>query len=165
MKSRRMATVGMLVALAAVGASIKIPAIIGSVALDAFPALLAAVILGGSGGAAVASIGHLLSAMIGGMPLGPLHLLIAGEMAVLVFMFGSLYRRRGKRWQAGVLFVLGNAFAAPLPFIFLMGKAFYLSIVPSLFIASVLNTVIAYIAIPRLARLAEPLLSKPGEGQ
>ncbi|CAM3619626.1 ECF transporter S component [Cytobacillus oceanisediminis] len=164
MKSMRMATAGMLVALTAVGAAIKVPAIIGSVALDAFPALLAAVLLGGSGGAIVASIGHLISAMIGGMPLGPLHFLIAGEMALLAFVFGFLFRR-GKRWQAGMLFVLGNAFAAPLPFIFLMGKAFYLAIVPSLFIGSVLNTAIAYIAIPRLARFVEPYFSKTGEGQ
>lgn len=159
MKSMRMAMAGMLVALTAVGAAIKVPAIIGSVALDAFPALLAAVLLGGSGGAIVASIGHLISAMIGGMPLGPLHFLIAGEMALLAFVFGFLFRR-GKRWQAGMLFVIGNAFAAPLPFIFLMGKAFYLAMVPSLFIGSILNTVIAYIVIPKLLKLTDPLFSE-----
>ncbi|GLB60956.1 ECF transporter S component [Cytobacillus sp. NCCP-133] len=164
MKSMKVSLAAMLIALTAAGAAIKIPAIIGSVALDAFPALLAAVLLGGWGGAAVASVGHLLSALLGGMPLGPLHFLIAAEMALLAFAFGYLYRR-GRRWQAGVLFILGNAFAAPLPFIFLMGKAFYLAIVPSLFIGSVLNTVIAYIAIPRLVRILEPHFTKMSEGQ
>ncbi|WP_026580714.1 ECF transporter S component [Bacillus sp. J33] len=164
MKSMRMGMAAMLVALTAIGAAIKIPAIIGSVALDSFPALLAGALLGGSGGAAVASIGHLLSALLGGMPLGPLHFFIAGEMALLAFIFSALYRK-GKRWQAGLLFVLGNAFAAPLPFIFLMGKAFYVAIVPSLFIGSVLNAIIAYIVIPRLASLIAPILSKAGAGQ
>ncbi|MBT2689181.1 ECF transporter S component [Bacillus sp. ISL-47] len=162
MKSMKMAMAGMLVALTAVGAVIKIPAIIGSVALEAFPALLAAVLLGGTGGAIVASIGHLISAMVGGMPLGPLHFLIAGEMALLSFVFGFLYLR-GKRWQAGVLFVFGNAFAAPMPFIFLMGKAFYMAIVPSLFIGSILNIVIAYTLIPKLSRLIEPLTKAEAE--
>jgi ECF transporter, substrate-specific component len=164
MKSKRLGMAAMLVALTAIGAAIKVPAIIGSVALDAFPALLAAVLLGGYGGAAVAAIGHLLSALLGGMPLGPLHLLIAVEMALLAFIFSSLYQR-GRHWLAGILFVLGNAFAAPLPFIFLMGQAFYLAIVPSLFIGSVINAVIAYIAIPRLVKLVGPALTKAGAEQ
>ncbi|MBS4192541.1 ECF transporter S component [Bacillus sp. FJAT-49705] len=159
MKSMKMALVGLLVALTAVGAAIKIPAIIGSVALDAFPAMLAAALLGGPAGAVVGAMGHLLSAIIGGMPMGPFHGIVAIEMAILAFVFAVLYKN-GKRWQAGVVFVLGNSFAAPLPFMFLMSKAFYLSIVPSLLIGSVLNTVIALILIPRLSRLVTPMLSK-----
>ncbi|KAB2328596.1 ECF transporter S component [Cytobacillus depressus] len=159
MKSRKIAFIALLVALTAVGAAIKIPAVIGSVALDAFPALLAAAILGGPSGAIVGAMGHLLSAFIGGMPMGPFHGIVAGEMAILAFVFAVLYRK-GLKWQAGVLFVLGNAFAAPLPFMFLMSKAFYFSIVPSLFIGAAINTVFALILIPRLARLIEPMLSK-----
>ncbi|MBU8879904.1 ECF transporter S component [Bacillus sp. FJAT-29790] len=158
-KSLSLTWIGMLTALSVVGAAIKIPAIIGSVALDAFPALLASALLGGAAGPVVAGVGHLMSALLGGMPLGPLHGLIAVEMAFLAFVFSILYRS-GKRWQAGALFVLGNTFAAPLPFLFLMSKAFYLSIVPSLFIGSVLNTFVAFIVIPRLARIMEPMLSK-----
>ena len=149
----------MLVALTVIGAAIKVPAIIGSVALDAFPALLAAAILGGPAGAIVGAVGHLLSALIGGMPMGPLHFIVAVEMALLAFLFSILYRK-GKEWQAGVLFVLGNAFAAPLPFILLISKAFYLALVPSLFIGSIINTVIAFIVIPRLSRIMDPMLSK-----
>lgn len=159
MKSTKMALIALLVALTAIGAAIKIPAVIGSVALDAFPALLAAALLGGPSGAVVGAMGHLLSALIGGMPMGPFHGIVAVEMAILAFMFAALYRK-GLKWQAGVFFVLGNAFAAPLPFMFLMSKAFYLSIVPSLFIGSMINTVLAFILIPRLAKLLEPILSK-----
>lgn len=159
MKKMKLTWIAMLVALTAIGAAIKVPAIIGSVALDAFPALLAAAIISGPAGAIVGAMGHLLSALIGGMPMGPFHFIVAAEMAVLAFIFAILYRN-GKKWRAGVLFVLGNTFAAPLPFMFLISKAFYLSIVPSLLIGSVMNTVIAFIVIPRLSRVMEPMLSK-----
>jgi hypothetical protein len=164
MKAKKMAWISLLIALTAIGAAIKVPAIIGSVALDAFPALLAAALLGGPAGAVVGGMGHLLSALFGGMPLGPFHFVIAIEMAFLAFVFALLYRT-GKRWQAAVLFILGNTFAAPLPFLFLMSKAFYLSIVPSLFIGSILNTVIALVVIPRLMPVVEIMFSKARTGQ
>lgn len=154
MKVKMISWLAMLTALSAVGAAIKIPAIVGSVALDVFPALLAAAFFGGGAGAIVGAFGHLISAILGGFPLGPMHFLIAGEMAVLVWMFGVLYKHN-KKVSASLLFILGNSFAAPLPFIFLMSKAFYLAIVPSLFIGSILNTVIALIVIPRLSGLVK----------
>lgn len=159
MKKMKLTSIAMLVALTAIGAAIKVPAIIGSVALDAFPALLAAAIMGGPAGATVGAIGHFLSALIGGMPMGPFHFIVAVEMAILAFVFAIFYRN-GKRWLASGLFVLGNTFAAPLPFMFLISKAFYLSIVPSLFIGSLLNMIIALIVIPRLSRVMEPMLSR-----
>jgi uncharacterized membrane protein len=136
-------------ALSAVGAAIKIPAIVGSVAFDVFPALLAAALLGSGAGAMVGALGHLLSALISGFPLGPLHILIAIEMALLVFLFGVLYKKN-KKITSGILFILMNTFAAPLPFIILMSKAFYVALVPSLLIGSMINTLIAIVAIPRL---------------
>jgi uncharacterized membrane protein len=162
--SRRITLTAVLVALTVIGAAIKVPAIIGSVALDAFPALLAAALLGGPAGAIVGGIGHLLSALIGGMPLGALHGIIAVEMALLAFVF-SIFYKIGRKWLASVLFVLGNTFAAPLPFLFLLGEAFYLSLVPSLFVGSVINTVIAWIVIPRLASIMKPTLSKEKASQ
>ncbi|RSD28951.1 ECF transporter S component [Mesobacillus subterraneus] len=161
MKSRRLSWIAMLVALSAVGASLKIPAPIGSVALDSFPALLAAGLFGGPAGAAAGSLGHLLSALIGGLPLGPFHVLIAGEMALLAYVFALLYKN-DKRLSAGMLFVIGNSFVAPLPFIFIMGMPFYIAIVPSLFTGSVLNTVLAFLVLPRIARVFErsPLFSR-----
>lgn len=152
MKGKMVSWLAMLTALSAVGASIKIPAIVGSVALDIFPALIAAALLGSGAGAIVAAFGHLLSAVIGGFPLGPMHFLIAAEMVVLVWLFGRLYRNSHKV-SATVLFILGNAIAAPLPFIFLMNIGFYLAIVPSLLIGSILNTGIAIVVIPRLSSM------------
>lgn len=154
MKSRKLILLALFSALSAVGAVIKIPAIVGSVAFDVFPALLAAALLGSGAGAIVGAFGHLLSALIVGFPLGPMHVLIAIEMALLVFIFGVLYKKN-KKGTASILFILMNAFAAPLPFIFIMNKAFYVALVPSLLIGSIINTVIALVAIPRLKALVK----------
>jgi len=151
MKGKWVSGLAMLTALSVVGAAIKIPAIVGSVALDAFPALLAAVLFGAGAGALVGAFGHLLSALIGGFPLGPMHFLIAVEMAVLVWVFGRMYKNN--KIIACVVFIIGNSLVAPLPFIYLMNVGFYLGIVPSLLIGSVINTVIAMVAIPRLPSL------------
>lgn len=91
MNAKKISLFGIFLALAVVGASIKIPAVIASVALDMVPALIGAVVLGGRAGGCIAFFGHLLSALIGGMPLGPFHVLIAVEMAVLVWVFGYFY--------------------------------------------------------------------------
>lgn len=152
MKSRILSFLALFSALSAVGAAIKIPSNVGSVAFDVFPALLAAALLGSGAGAIVGALGHLLSALIAGFPLGPLHVLIAIEMALLVFIFGVLYKKN-KKGTASILFILANAFAAPLPFIVIMNKAFYIALVPSLLIGSIINTLIAVVAIPRLKAL------------
>jgi uncharacterized membrane protein len=157
MKGKLVSGLAMLTALSVVGAMIKIPAIVGSVALDVFPALLASVLFGAGAGALVGAFGHLISALIGGFPLGPLHFLIAGEMAVLVWVFGRLYKNN--KILASTGFIIGNSFVAPLPFIYLMNIGFYLGIVPSLLIGSIINTVIAIVAIPRLSSLVTQGLS------
>lgn len=157
--SRKITLISVLVALTVVGAAIKVPAVIGSVAFDSFPALLAAALLGGPAGAVVAGMGHLLSALMGGFPLGALHGLIAIEMALLAFIFSFFYKS-GRNWVAAILFVLGNTFVAPFPFMFLMGDAFYLALLPSLFVGSVLNMAIALVAIPRLISILGPRLSE-----
>ncbi|MEH7276444.1 ECF transporter S component [Neobacillus vireti] len=152
MKSRLLPLLALFTALSAVGAAIKIPAIVGSVAFDVFPALIAAALLGGGAGAIVGLLGHLLSALLAGFPLGPMHAFIAIEMAVLVWMFGRFFQN-GKKTTGSILFILANSFIAPIPFIFLLNPAFYLGIVPSLIIGSFINTVIALVAIPRLSIL------------
>lgn len=98
MNAKKISLFGIFLALAVVGASIKIPAVIASVALDMVPALIGAVVLGGRAGGCIAFFGHLLSALIGGMPLGPFHVLIAVEMAVLVWVFGFFIKRENGCW-------------------------------------------------------------------
>lgn len=162
MTGKKISWIALFIALATIGAAIKIPAIVGSVALDVFPALLAAILLGSGVGAVVGGAGHLLSALIGGFPLGPFHFVVAAEMAALVWLFGKLYGL-GKRKSAAIFFVLGNTFIAPLPFLFLLSQAFYMSILPSLFIGSIFNTAIALILIPRMTPLFKGYFFKKEE--
>src|SRR5699024_11569813 len=75
-----------------IGSFIKIPAVVGSIPLDAFPALLAVVLIGTTAGAVVAGMGHMVSAYIGGMTLGPLHIIVAMGMALIVWVFGVIYK-------------------------------------------------------------------------
>ncbi|MFD1851599.1 hypothetical protein [Oceanobacillus bengalensis] len=91
----------------------------------------------------------MISALTGGMPLGSLHFIIALEMALLVFIFAMLFRR-GKKRLASILFVIGNAFVSPIPFIYLFDLTFYFALLPSLFIGSLLNTAIAWVVTPPL---------------
>ena len=92
MSIKKVSLISLCIALSVAGASIKIPAIVSSVALDMVPALLGGVMFGSIPGAIIAFIAHLLSALLGGMPLGPFHLLIGLEMAVLVWLFAIFYK-------------------------------------------------------------------------
>jgi riboflavin transporter len=133
-------------ALAVLGANIKIA---GSIALDAMPAFLSAMLMGGPYGAIVGALGHLISALLSGFPFTvPLHLVIALEMAAICFLAGVLAKRGGK-WvilSAVVTFVL-NGVIAPMVLIVWPGMgwpAFVGSLVP-LLTASAVNAFIAAI--------------------
>lgn len=152
MKGKRVSFLAFFIGLSIVGGFIKIPAIITSVALDSFPALLAAAIFGSGAGAIVGGVGHLASALIGGMPMGPLHFVVAIEMALLAALFSVVYRK-GKRWTASLLFLIGNGLVAPIPFIFVYGVAFFIGIVPPLLIGSFINVLIGMLLIPRLSAI------------
>ncbi|CAH0242257.1 hypothetical protein SRABI96_02961 [Peribacillus sp. Bi96] len=161
MDVRKISAIALFIALSAVGAMIKIPSPIGSIALDSFPALLAAVILGPVPGAIVAGLGHIISAFIGGMTLGPFHFLIMVEMAVLVWMFGVLYVH-GKKMGAFFLFFIGNAFILALPFVFLISPGFYTVLVPGLTAATAVNVALAALLMPRLAPVLKKMIHKDG---
>ena len=78
-----------------------------------------------------------------------LHLFIAVEMFLLVFTFSKIYQT-GNSIISILFFVLGNGVILPLPFLYLMGKGFYISMVPVLLIGAVLNGIIAQLLMPRL---------------
>ncbi|MFS0888118.1 ECF transporter S component [Peribacillus frigoritolerans] len=161
MDVRKISAIAIFVTLSAVGAMIKIPSPIGSIALDSFPALLAAVILGPVSGAIVAGLGHIISAFIGGMTLGPFHFLIMVEMAVLTWMFSILYIN-GKKVGAFFLFFISNAFVLALPFAFLISPGFYTLLVPGLTVATAVNVVLAVLLLPRLEPVLKKLIFKDG---
>jgi riboflavin transporter len=142
-----------LISLSVIGSLLKLPTSLGSIALDSAPALVAAAILGGNIGALVAAFGHFISAFFAGFPLGAFHLLVAVEMAALVYGFAWLYQHKWKK-VAFFFFFVGNAFLAPLPFALWMGKAFVLAIIPSLAIATLANIIVSSLVIPVLWKWA-----------
>lgn len=159
MTSRTISTLAIFIALSVVGAFIKVPSPVGSVALDSFPALLAAIVLGPIAGGIVAGLGHIVSAIIGGMPLGPYHFFIMIEMFVFVWLFGFLFKKR-LRVVAYIVFFVSNSFMMAIPFAFIMGLAFYIELVPSLTIATTLNVVMAMLLAPKLAPILKKMIFK-----
>ncbi|MFK2826119.1 ECF transporter S component [Bacillus sp. B190/17] len=154
MNVKKISWVALFIALSVIGGMIKVPGPVSSIALDSFPALLAAGLLGAGPGALVGAFGHLISALIGGLPMGPLHLLVAAEMAVVVWLFGKMYGS-GKRILAVLVFVLLNGLAAPAPFILVMGWPFYAGAAPAITIAAVFNGIVAAVLLPRVLPVFE----------
>jgi riboflavin transporter len=148
---KRFATIIVFISLAVIGSLLKLPTSVGSIALDSAPALVAAALLGAGPGALVAAFGHMISAFFAGFLLGAFHLLVAGEMAALVFGFALLYRRKWKK-TAFFAFFVGNAFLSPLPFALWMGKAFVIAIIPALAVATAANLAIAAVVTPVLVK-------------
>jgi uncharacterized membrane protein len=149
---KRFAVVVLFVSLSVIGSLVKLPTSIGSIALDSAPALVAAALLGRNEGALVAAIGHLSSAFFAGFPLGAFHGLVALEMGLLVYVFGWLFQNNWKK-VAYSFFFIGNAFLAPLPFLFFMGSAFVMAIIPSLAVGTAANVVVSVAVIPALFKI------------
>lgn len=140
---RRVARIAILVALSAVGAFIKLPSPTGTVALDSAPGYVAAAAFGPAEGAIVGSIGHLLSALTTGFPLGlPVHLLVAATMAVWVAAFG-LVARRVNMVAAIVVGTLLNGVVGAALLIPIGGTGLFASLVLPLTVGSLINILIA----------------------
>ena len=151
-KLKNGALLALFISLTVIGASIKIPAIAGSIALDSVPALVGAILVGPLFGAMVAFFGHLFSALLGGFLLGPLHLIIALEMLLIVCIFSYLYNK-GYRRSGFILFVFLNSIVAPIPFIFIISSTFYLQIFLPLLIGSIVNALITALLLPKLVKI------------
>ena len=159
MNVRLITITAMIATLCAIGALVKLPVGIGSAALDAVPALVSVAILPPVFSGIAASIGHLVSALTIGMPFGPFHMLIAGEMFVIVWIFGVLHKKGLHKWK-WLFFVLANGVIAPLPFYLLISPAFFYASVPSLLLASCVNAGIAFLLAPVLGRIYKRVVSK-----
>jgi uncharacterized membrane protein len=161
MSSKKIVWLAFAFAFSVIGSFIKIPAVVGSVGLDALPSLVVASIFSVGMGGLVAGMGHLISALLAGFPLGPLHVLIAIEMFFCVLVYGYLYKA-GKKKIAAIVFWIANAIISPLPFIFLLNWTFFITLVPSLMIGSALNVVIAQLFVQIFQTRLSPI-TKRGE--
>lgn len=146
----------LIAALCAVGGFVKIPVFTTSAALDSAPAMLAAFLISPLFASIAASLGHIASAVTSGMPLGPLHVLIALEMLGIVYIFALLHAKGWTKAKWLWMFV-GNSLLAPLPFYFIIAPSFYFLAVPGLMIATALNISVALLCAPIIVRVKKTL--------
>jgi len=127
------------------GSLVKIPSLLGTPALDSLPGYFGAAAVGLPEGAVVAGLGHLATAASAGFPLTvPVHLLVALTMSGAALVFGMAARRLGlaAAVPAGIAVngLLAPAAVALLPG---FGWGFLVAAVPSLVVASAVNTGLA----------------------
>jgi uncharacterized membrane protein len=149
MSGKSIAIIAIFIALSAVGALIKIPSPIGSIGLDSCPGYFCAVAFGGSIGAIVIAIGHLLSAAVVGFPLSiPIHLGIAVCMAAWAVIFRFLAKKIKKIGLPVAIVVASilNSVVTGLLLIPVGGWALYVANIIPLLVASAVNAIIAGIA-------------------
>lgn len=142
----------LIAALCAIGSLIKVPGIITSAALDSAPAFISVVFLPPIYSGFAGAIGHLATAITSGFPSGPFHGLIAVEMFVIVYLFNLLHRNGFKvlKW---VFLIIANGILSAFPFYFLISPSFFIGVLPSLIIATILNVIIAIVTIPILNKV------------
>lgn len=142
--------ISMLVAISFIGSLIKIQ---GTIALDSMPGFFAALYLGPIYGALVAIFGHLLTSLSSGFPLTiPIHLIIAFEMAIVVYLFGLAYKKTNGLF-ACILGIFLNGVAmilllSPFTILFglpLNGKAFVYAMMAPLTVGAAVNIGLGYI--------------------
>lgn len=132
--------VAMLIALSAIGALIKI---FNTIALDSMPGYFAALYLGGWYGAMVISLGHFITAITSGFPLGiTIHIYIAIQMAVYAYLFKFFYQR----FNIYIAIVFGTLLNGPIStllFVPIFGWGFFVGWSLPLTVASFINIFLA----------------------
>ncbi|WP_342513268.1 ECF transporter S component [Sporosarcina sp. FSL K6-1522] len=154
MKLQRLTLTALFAAMCVIGGMIKIPSAMGSLALDTVPALLSVAFLPPLFSGIAATLGHVASAMYAGFPMGPFHVLVALEMFAIVVIFSYLHKAGYTLMKWG-FFILANGLLAPLPFYFLVSPAFFVGILPSILVATLLNSAVAAVVIPALQQVAK----------
>lgn len=135
-----MTLIAMFIALSAVGALIKV---FNTVAFDSMPGYFAALYLGGWYGAIVISLGHMLTAITSGFPLGLTnHIYIALQMAVYAYLFRFFYNKFNI-YAAIIAGTILNGPVAALLFVPVFGWVFFAGWVLPLTIASFANVFLA----------------------
>lgn len=160
-KLRKLILTAMVAAICAVGAMIKVPAFISTAALDSAPAFLGVVFLSPILAGVAGLIGHFITALTSGFPLGPLHIIIAVEMLIVVWVFGVMHKKGMHYWKWPVALVL-NGIVAPLPFYFIISPAFFWGALGSILMATVINLIIVAVVMPFLSKV---FVRKEGRAQ
>lgn len=154
---KRMARIGIFTALAVIGSFIKVPSPIGSPALDSAPGYFSSIAFGAFEGGLVAGLGHVLTSLNVGFPLGLLHGVIALGMSICAVVFRYFHERIGVGSVA--LVTVLNGAVLPLVVIPVYGVPFYYGLVPSLVLASAFNLILAALIYTRIEKVKKVLPS------
>ena len=153
MNTKRIVLLSLFIALSAVLSNIKIAY---SIAFDSLPAFLAAMMISPIAGGIVGALGHLLTAITSGFPFTvPVHLFIAIQMLVIVWIFGVLFKKMNQYIAMIVAIILNGPVATLLSGLLIaylnhsftvktISSFFILMVVP-LTLASAANIVLAFI--------------------
>ncbi len=138
-KAKKLTFMAIFIALAFVGALIKIPSPIGTVGFDSTAGYLSVLYIGYLPGAIVTALGYLLIAASAGFPLGILTIAISAEMFLIAMAYKYFYE---------INVVLGlsiatilNGVIAPLIVLPIGGWGLYVGLLPSLTVASFANLI------------------------
>lgn len=152
-KTRFVSEIALFSALSGIGAMIPVPSPVGSVALDSFPGYFMALWRGSLSGALVCAIGHMLSALRAGFPLGYLHVPVALLMALVGAATAIVKRKMGviAGLSTGIsINTAGVVLAVPT-----MGWEILLVLTPILFVASLINAAIAGVIYEAIRRIVK----------
>ncbi|MEH7451537.1 ECF transporter S component [Gottfriedia acidiceleris] len=153
MNTKRIVLLSLFIALSAVLSNIKI---VYSIAFDSLPAFLAAMLISPIAGGIVGALGHLLTAITSGFPFTvPVHLFIALQMLVIVWIFGVLFKKMNQYLAMVVAIILNGPVATLLSGLLIaylnhsftaktISSFFILMVVP-LTLASAANIILAFI--------------------
>jgi uncharacterized membrane protein len=159
---RSLVTIAIFTAASGAGSLIKLPAGVGSVALDSTFGFFCAGFFSPLIGGIVGTLGHLASAATAGFPLGPFHFIIAGQMFAWCWFFGFIVRKINRTWGlavASAVAIILNGIASPLMLIPISPpemKGVLLGLIGFLVVAATINVVLAAIAILVLSKLDVP---------
>ncbi|MCS7097494.1 MAG: ECF transporter S component [Candidatus Methanomethyliaceae archaeon] len=150
LKAKMISEIAIFSAISGIGAMMPIPSPVGSIALDSFPGYFMALWRGIVGGASVCAIGHLISAIRAGFPLGSIHIAVALLMAFVGFVTAIVNKKFGTLLglSSGVIInTAGVVLAVPA-----LGWGIIPILLPILFVASVVNATIAGIIYKSIKR-------------
>lgn len=153
MNTKKIVLLSLFIALSAVLSNIKI---VYSIAFDSLPAFLAAILISPIAGGIVGALGHLLTAITSGFPFTvPVHLFIAIQMLVIVWLFGVLFKKMNQYLAMIVAIILNGPLATLLSglliaylnhsFTVKTVSSFFILMVVPLTLASAANIVLAFI--------------------
>lgn len=146
--TKEMVTSALLIAVAVI-LSFPMFKLMGSIGFDALPAYLGAVVLGPALGGVIGGLAHLVSALLTGFPLGPVHIVVMVTMFAACYAYGYT-RQKTNRYVAIAVGIIMNA---PVSLLFSAiaaqlilgapGVGLFMSMIGPLTLASAVNVILA----------------------